>query len=85
MAVEQPASEHLADIPGALVIRAQQDLDFALRLLHEDSRQYAIDELELDLTSEQLSALHERLDVIAHMSFQEAIQTVRAAGVAVLM
>jgi hypothetical protein len=80
MTMGQSASDYLADIPGALVIRAQQDLDFAVRLLHRDSRQAAIDELKLGLTDDELNELHERLDAIANMSFQEAVRLLRAAG-----
>jgi hypothetical protein len=85
MTMEPPASEYFADLPGALVVRALYDLDFALRLLHQDSRQGAIDELGLDLTDEQLSELHTRLDTIANMSFQEAIGALRSAGASVFM
>ena len=68
----------LSDIPGSVVLRAQQDTDFALRLLHRDSREEALS--ELDLTEEQLRDLSPILDEIANLSFQDAIQMIRDQG-----
>jgi hypothetical protein len=76
---------YLSGIPGELVVRAQQDTDFALRLLHRESREDAIREAGLDLADEQVSQLHESLDQIANLSFQEALEALRDVGVTRLM
>ena len=76
---------YLADIPGELVVRAQQDLDFALRLLDRDSRKDALLEAGLELTDEQLSTLNAALDQIASLSFQDALQELRDVGVTRMM
>jgi hypothetical protein len=70
----------LSDIPGSLVLRAQEDTDFALRLLHRDSREEALSDPALDLSDDQLRALTPILDEIANLSFQEAIQMIRDQG-----
>ena len=62
------------NIPTALVSRAQEDIDFALRLLHRESRDEAIREAGLDLTDDQRSELYALLDEAANMSFQEALR-----------
>jgi len=69
---------YLAYIPGALVVRAQQDTDFAVRILNRETRADAVGEAGLAFTDE----LDARLDEIAQMSFQEAIQTLRNEDVA---
>jgi hypothetical protein len=70
----------LSDIPGSLVLRAQEDTDFALRLLHRDSREEALSDPALDLSDDQLRVLTPILDEIANLSFQEAIQMIRDQG-----
>jgi hypothetical protein len=75
----------LSDIPGSVVTRAQQDMDFALRLLNQATRAEALNDPGLDLTDEQRSELSSRLDGIASMSFQEAIQMLRDRGTKTLM
>jgi hypothetical protein len=79
--VTQSAEDPLAAIPGALVVRAQDDLEFALRLLHRDTRDDALYELDLGLTEEEHGALSARIDEVAGMSFQTAIEKLRDAGV----
>jgi hypothetical protein len=76
---------NLSDIPGSVVNKAQQDTDFALRLLHQDTRDEALNEPSLDLTDEQRQELSSLLDEIASMSFREAIQTLREQGTTTLM
>jgi hypothetical protein len=76
---------YLGDLPGALVVKAQQDLDFALRLLNSETREAAFDELGLELSEDERGDLHDRLDAIARMSFQEAMQMLRSSGVGILM
>lgn len=68
----------LSDIPGSVVLRAQEDTNFAVRLLHQDTRAAAL--TEAGLTDEQRSALSPILDEIASMSFQDAIQMLRDEG-----
>jgi hypothetical protein len=75
----------LSDIPGSVVTKAQQDLDFALKLLHQDTRADALNEPDLDLTAEQRSELSSILDDIANMSFEQAIQRLRDLGNTTLM
>jgi hypothetical protein len=75
------SGDELAAIPGAVVVRAQDDLEFALRLLHRDTRADALNELELGLTEEEQRELYARLDEIAGMSFETAIGKLRDAGV----
>lgn len=70
----------LSDIPGSVVLRAQEDTEFALRLLHRDSREEALSDPDLDLSDEQLRELSPILDEIASMSFQDAIQMLSDQG-----
>ncbi len=74
----------LSDIPGSVVLRAQQDADFVVRLLHRDSRGEALAEDDLGLTDEQQRQLSPLLDEIAQMSFRDAIQMLRDQGAVVL-
>jgi hypothetical protein len=69
---------YLASIPGELVVRAQQDSGFAIRLLQQEERRRAITELGLEWTEE----LDARLEEIAQLSFEDAIQHLRNEGVA---
>jgi DNA-binding transcriptional LysR family regulator len=73
---EGPEGGYLANIPGSVVVRAQQDTNFAVRLLNRDSREHALAEAGVELTDE----LDRTLDEIAQMSFQVAIQTLRDEG-----
>jgi hypothetical protein len=82
MTMEPIPDGHLTDIPGDLVVRAQQDMEYALRLLHQDTREDAIREAGLDLTDEEQSRLQASLDQIAKMSFQEVLEALRNLGVA---
>lgn len=75
----------LSDIPGSVVTKAEHDLDFALKLLHRETRADALNQSELGLTDEQRSELSSILDDIASMSFEEAIQRVRDVGNTTLM
>jgi hypothetical protein len=74
----------LSDIPGSIVFRAQQDADFALQLLHRDTREEALRHPDLDLTDDQVNELSPILDDVAQLSFQDAIQMLRAQGGVVL-
>jgi hypothetical protein len=85
MAMESMGDDYLADIPSELVVRSQQNMEFALRLLDQERRQQAIDEAKLSLTDEQLTKLHAALDSIASMSFQEALQALKDVGVTRMM
>jgi hypothetical protein len=85
MAMESMGDDYLADIPSELVVRSQQNMEFALRLLDQERRQQAIDEAKLSLTDEQLTKLHAALDYIASMSFQEALQALKDVGVTRMM
>jgi hypothetical protein len=67
-------------IPLALVCRAQEDMNFALRLLHRESREEAIREAGLELTDDQRSGLYARLDEVANMSLPEALERTRDEG-----
>jgi hypothetical protein len=73
---------NLSDIPWSVVLKAQEDPDFALRLLDTATREEALS--GLGLSEEQLGDLRPILDEVARMSFQEAIQTLRdQAGVSI--
>lgn len=76
---------NLSDIPGSVVTKAEQDLDFALRLLDPARREEALNDPSLNLTDEQRRELSPLLNEIANMSFQEAIQRLRAVGNTTLM
>jgi len=71
---------YLNDIPAELVIRAQQDTDFAFRLLNRDTRDAALSEAGLGLTGDELGKLHEALDYVASMSFQNVLQALKNVG-----
>jgi hypothetical protein len=71
---------YLSDIPAELVVRAQQDTDFAVRLLNRETREYALGEAGLDLTEDELGRLHAALDYIARMSFQDVLQALKNVG-----
>jgi hypothetical protein len=66
---------NLSAIPGSVVLRAQEDPDFALQLLNADSREDALS--GLGLSDEHLRELRPILDEVAQMSFQDAIQQLR--------
>jgi hypothetical protein len=85
MMMESMGDDYLADIPSELVVRAQQNMDYALRLLDRERRQEAIDEAELSLTDERLTKLNAALDSIASMSFQEVLQALKDVGVTRMM
>ena len=78
---EQPREQDLSDIPGAVVVRAQHDMEFAVRLLHRDTRDDALNDPRLRLTEDERRDLSARLDDIASMSFTEAMERIRDAGV----
>ena len=71
---------YLNDIPAELVIRAQQDTDFAFRLLNRDTREAALGEARLGLAEDELGRLHEALDYVASMSFQNVLQALKNVG-----
>jgi len=75
---------HLSGVPGSVVVRAQHDMDFATRLLHRDTRDDALNDPSLRLTEDERSELSARLDDIAAMSFQDAMERIRDAGVVCL-
>jgi len=66
-----------SSLPPDLVARVQQDPDFGLRLLHRESRDALLRETVPDLTEDQLGELSSRLDEIASMSFQDALEYLR--------
>jgi hypothetical protein len=76
---------YLADIPSELVVRAQQNMEFALKLLYRANREEAIREAGVSLTDDELDKLHAALDHIAGMSFQEALQALKDVGVTRMM
>lgn len=80
MTVTQAGEEYLADIPGVLVLRAQQDMEFALRLLNRETREQALREAGLSLEGDELYRLSARLDEIASMSFEEILLRLRDLG-----
>jgi len=75
---------YLNGIPGSVVVRAQSDTEYALRLLHQDTRADALNELGLGLTEGAMAELNATLDAIAGMSFESAIEQLRNAGIACL-
>ena len=70
-------TEYFANILEELVRRARGDLDFTLRLLHQESREQAIREVHPNLSGDQMSELDAYLDGVANMSFQEALERFR--------
>ena len=72
---------YLSDIPAEIVVRAQQDMNFALRLLNQATREDALREAGLELTDDELGKLHAALDYIASMSFQDVLQALKNVGV----
>jgi hypothetical protein len=85
MTTEPTGDGYLSDIPAELVVRAQQSLDFAFKLLDRDTRDEALEEADLELTADELSKLHTALDEIAAMSFQEVLQGLKDLGVTRMM
>ena len=77
--------DYLADIPSELVVRAQQNMEFGLKLLDRAEREEAISEAGVSLTDDELEKLHAALDSIAAMSFQEALQALKDVGVTRMM
>jgi hypothetical protein len=75
--MQRPEGGPLVNIPGVVVLRAQQDTNFAVRLLNRDSRAQALAEVGVQLTDE----LDRTLDQIAQMSFQGAIEILRDEGI----
>jgi hypothetical protein len=62
----------LSAIPGSVVLKAQEDPDFALSLLDTATREDAL--RDLGLSDEQVHDLLPILDDVAQLSFQQAIQ-----------
>lgn len=71
----------LSRIPGSVVLKAVQDPDFVLQLLHRDTRDAALSDPKLGLTAAQQDELSSRLDEIARMSFTEAIELLRRENI----
>jgi hypothetical protein len=67
-------------IPQELVERAQNDTDYALRLLNRESREGALREAGLDLSGDERIQLDRRLDEIANLSFQDALEQLGRFG-----
>ena len=80
MTVTSAGEGYLANIPGVVVVRAQQDIGFALRLLNRETRDEAFREAGLDLRDDELSRLSSLLDEIAGLSFEEILQKLRDEG-----
>ena len=85
MMMESMGDDYLADIPSELVVRAQQDMEYGIRLLDRDRRKAAIAEAQLSLTDEQQDKLDVALDYIADMSFQKVLQALKDIGVTRMM
>jgi hypothetical protein len=66
---------NLSAIPGSVVLKAQEDPDFALQLLDTATREDAL--RDLGLSDEQIQDLVPILDEVAKLSLQEAIQQLR--------
>jgi hypothetical protein len=81
MTTEPKGYGYLSDIPQRVVERAQQDMDFSLRLLNRETREDALNEPGLDLTEDELGPLLVALDDIAGMSFREALRALKGAGI----
>lgn len=62
----------LSAIPGSVVLKAQEDPEFALALLNTGMREEALS--DLGLSDEQITELLPILDDVAGLSFQQAIQ-----------
>jgi hypothetical protein len=73
-----------SELPESLVERVRQDTDFALRLLHRETRDDALAELT-ELTEAERFDLSSRLDEIASMSFQDALEFLRRHGIVVFL
>jgi hypothetical protein len=78
---EPEGDRPLVDLPAVVVLRAQNDLDFGVRLLNQDTRAAALSDPALGLTEEEQSRLFSTLDDIANLSFAQAIEQLRDAGV----
>ncbi|MGY1603662.1 hypothetical protein [Geodermatophilus sp. SYSU D00815] len=70
-----------SQLPALLVTKAQDDLDFALALLHEDTRAEALRHPDLRLTDAEQRELHPVLEQIAQLSFEDAVEQIRDASV----
>jgi hypothetical protein len=79
MSIEPEDGTLLAGIPAVVVVRAQQDLDFAVRLLNRETRDDALREAGVE--EGLLERVSTRLDEVATMSFQDALQDLRGVGV----
>jgi hypothetical protein len=85
MAVRGRGLGHLHNIPGVLVVMARQDAAFGARLLNPDCRKDALRDAGLtaeEFGTDYIEELHGRLEEIAQMSFQDAMQELREEGVA---
>jgi hypothetical protein len=71
----------LEDIPEDLVNLAQNDLDFAVKLLHRDTRGEALSDKRLTLSDQARRDLSDRLDEVANLSFVDAMEKIRSAGI----
>ncbi|MGY1786402.1 hypothetical protein [Geodermatophilus sp. SYSU D00698] len=74
----------LAGFPAPVVLRAVQNRDFAIALLHADTRDSALQDPTLGLTDDQRAELSSRLDEMARMAFRDALDQLRAEGFAAL-
>jgi hypothetical protein len=76
---------YLGDIPSELVVRAQQSMEFALKLLDPATRAAAISDAGVYLTDDESEKLNLALDQIARMSFQDVLQALKDVGVTRMM
>jgi len=76
---------YLDDIPSELVVRAQQSMEFALKLLDPETRAAAISDAGVSLTADESDKLDSALNRIAAMSFQQVLQALKDVGVTRMM
>ncbi|MGY1603661.1 hypothetical protein [Geodermatophilus sp. SYSU D00815] len=70
-----------ARLPAGLLARAESDRDFALALLHEETRAGALADPELGLPVAEQRELFPVLGRIAQLSFEDAVEQIRDASV----
>jgi len=69
--------ESFANFPEELVRHARGNLDFSLRLMHQDSRERAVREVIPNISDAEMRELDVRLEEIANMSFEDALKRFR--------
>lgn len=77
----EPEENLFSRLPPSVVAKTQIDLDFALRLLHRETRAAALRDPTLELSEEEQAECYRILDVMAQLSFVEAVEQLRDASV----